>query len=200
MKKQVLSIAFITLLTLTSFAQLEKGSWIGGVSGNVGFSYNSSDIREFSLSLNPYALYLVSNNFAVGLNVDYSFLHTKSYYPFSQTGTEFVKYSTNTVLFAPIVRKYFGTSKYRPYVGITTGLSIYQTPSFVPTSTDVAKSTEFGYILNPEVGVSYWLNDKVFFDLKASYDLIRPNRIGDYHSIDLKIGIGIKLGNSSAGK
>jgi len=200
MKKQALSIAFITLLTLTSFAQLEKGSWIGGVSGNVGFSYNSSDIRYFSLSLNPYAMFLVSNNFAVGLNADYSYDHTKTYYPFSQTGTEFVKYSTNSLLFAPIVRKYFGTGKYRPYVGITTGLSIYQTPSFVPTSTDVAKSTDYGYILNPEAGVSYWLNDKVFFDLKASYDLVKHNRIGDYHSIDLKIGIGIKLGNSSAGK
>ena len=200
MKKLFLSGAFITLFTITSFAQLEKGDWIGGVSGNVGFSYNSSDTRFFSLSLNPYAMYLLSKNFAVGLNLDYSFNYTKTYYPFSQTGSEIIKYSSNSLLFAPIIRKYFGSTKYRPYIGITTGLSMYQMPSITPISTDVAKSTDFGYILNPEAGISYWLNDKVFFDVKASYDLVNHNRIGDYHSIDLKIGVGIKIGNSASGK
>ena len=199
MKKQFLSIAFIMLLTLTSFAQLEKGSWIGGVSGNVGFSFNSSENRFFSLSLNPYAMYLVSKNFAVGINLDYRYSFVKAYSYF-QAESEIIKYSSNSLLFAPVVRKYFGNSKYRPYIGFTTGLSINQTPGFVPTSSDVTISTDFGYILNPEVGISYWLNDKVFFDLKASYDLIKHNRIGDYRTVDLKIGIGIKLGDSSEGK
>jgi outer membrane protein W len=200
MKKLVLSIAFITLLTLTSFAQLEKGSWIGGVNGNVDFTFlKSSSNQAFSFSLNPYAMYLVSKNLAVGLNADYSYSFVK-YNSTSQTGSDLVKYSSNSLLFAPVVRKYFGNSKYRPYIGLTTGLAIYQTNSFVPTSPDVSKTTNFGYFLNPEAGISYWLNDKVFFDMKASYDLVNYKRNSDYHSVDLKIGIGIKLGNSSPAK
>jgi len=71
MKKLVLSIAFIALFTFTSFAQLEKGSWIGGVSGNVDFTFlKSSSNQAFSFNLNPYAMYLVSKNFSVGLNLD----------------------------------------------------------------------------------------------------------------------------------
>jgi outer membrane protein W len=200
MKKLVLSITLITLLSLTSFAQLEKGSWIGGVNGNVDFTFlKSSSNRAFSFSLNPYAMYLVSKNLAVGLNLDYSYDFVK-YYSSFQTESELVKYSTNSLLLAPVVRKYFGNSKCRPYIGLTSGLAMYQTISFSAPSWDVSKSTNFGFFLNPEAGISYWLNDKVFFDLKASYDLINYNRSGDYHTVDLKIGIGIKLGNSSPEK
>jgi hypothetical protein len=196
MKKLCLSITLITLLTLTSFAQLEKGSWIGGVSGNVDFTFlKSSGNRAFSFSINPYAMFLVSKNFAVGLNLDYSLDFVK-YSSSFQPGSEPVKYSSNNLLFAPVVRKYFGNSKYRPYIGLATGLEIYQPISFAAPDWDVTKSTNFGYFLNPEAGISYWLNDKVFLDLKASYDLINNYRQGDYHTVYLKIGIGIKLGNS----
>ena len=186
MNKLLLSITFITLFTLSSFAQLEKGSWIGGVSGNVDFTFlKSSSNQAFSFSLNPYAMYLVSKNFAVGLNLDYNY--------------DFVKYSfessTHKLLLAPVIHKYFGNSRYRPYVGLATGLAIYQTNSFAAPDWDVSKSTNFGYFLNPEAGISYWLNDKVFFDLKASYDLINYDKNSDNHTVDLKIGIGIKIGN-----
>ena len=199
MKKLILSIVFITLVAITSFAQLEKGSWIGGVSGNVNFNFRPSDTKYFSVNLTPYAMYLVSKNFAAGLNLDYNYDFVK-YYSFFQTESELVKYSTNSLLFAPVVRKYFGNGKYRPYIGLTSGLAMYQTISFSAPSWDVSKSTNFGFFLNPEAGISYWLNDKVFFDLKASYDLINYNRHGDYHTVDLKIGIGINLGNSSQEK
>lgn len=188
MKKLFLSIAFIALLALTSFAQLEKGSWIGGVSGNVDFTFlKSSSNQAFSFSINPYAMYLVSNNFAVGLNLDYSYVFVK--YSF--------EYSTHELLLAPVIHKYFGNSKYRPFIGLATGLAMYQTISFAAPDWDVSKSTNFGYFLNPEAGISYWLNDKVFFDLKASYDLINYDKNSDYHTVDVKIGIGIKLGNST---
>lgn len=199
MKTLFLSIAFIALLTLASFAQLEKGTWIGGVSGNVAFSFKPSDTKFFSLNLNPYALYLVSKNFAVGLNLDYTLDFVK-YSSAFQAGSEPAKYSSNNLLFAPVVRKYFCSSKYRPYVGIATGLEIYQPISFAAPDWDVTKSTDFGFFLNPEAGISYWLNEKVFFDLKASYALINSGRLEDYHTVDLKIGIGVKLGNSSAEK
>jgi hypothetical protein len=200
MKLLILSISFVALLTSSSFAQLEKGNWIGGVGGNVGLSFlKASNNRAFSGSINPYALYLVSKNFAVGLNVDYSYNFVK-YNSTSQSGSELIKYSSNTLLLAPVVRKYFGNSKYRPYFGITTGLAMDQYNSFTPTASDVVRTTYFSYVLNPEAGISYWLNEKVFFDLKASYDLVKSNRRSDYHSIDLKIGIGIKPGNSSQEK
>ena len=193
MKKLLLSIAFITLFTLSSFAQLEKGSWIGGVSGNVDFTFlKSSSNQAFSFSLNPYALYLASNNFALGLNLDYSYDFVKYY-----SGSEPVKYSSNNLLLAPVIRKYFGNSRYRPYVGLSAGLGIYQPVSFPYPEYDVSVSTDFGFFLSPESGISYWLNDKVFFDLKASYNLINYKNVGDYHTVDLKIGIGVKLGNSA---
>jgi hypothetical protein len=41
---------------------------------------------------------------------------------------------------------------------------------------------------------------KVFFDLKASYDLINYNLNGAYHAVDLKIGVGIKIGKPTPKK
>jgi len=140
MKKIVLSIAFITLLTFTSLAQLEKGSWIGGVSGNVDFTFlKSSSNRSFSCNFNPYAMYLVSKNFAVGLNLDYRYVYAK--YSF--------EYSTHEFLLAPVIHKYFGNSKYWPFIGLATGLAIDQSVSVDPESFDVSKSTNFGHFLNP---------------------------------------------------
>jgi len=191
MKTLFLSIAFITLITFTSFAQLEKGSWIGGVNGNDDFTFlKSSGNRAFSFSLNPYAMYLVSKNLAVGLNLDYDYDFVK--YSF--------EYSTHKLLLAPVIHKYFGNNKFRPFIGLATGLAMYQTNSFAAPDWDVSKSTNFGYFLNPEAGISYWLNDNVFFYHKASYDLINYDKNSDYHTVDFKIGIGIKLGNSSQEK
>jgi hypothetical protein len=201
MKTLFLSVAFIALLTITSSAQLEKGSWIGGVSGNVGFSHStSSSNHSFSYGINPYVMYLMSKNIAVGLNVDSRNAIWKNEYSFGDGLTETNRYYYNSLFLAPIIRMYFGNKQFRPYIGVTTGLSLDHTRNMGSTLFGDSKTTDFGFFLNPEIGISYWLNDKVFFDFKASYDLLNSNRIAGYRTADLKIGIGIKIGNPSTEK
>jgi len=195
MKTIFIAIAFLVILSASAFAQLEKGSWIGGVSGNIGYSYSSSSVNHvFSFGINPYAMYLVHKNIAVGLNLDSRNAFGKSQYVYVDGQPETIKHSYNSLLVAPIVRLYFGSRKFRPYVGVATGFAMTHEKFTGSTLSEDSKYSDFGFFLNPELGASYWLNDRVFLDAKASYDLIKSDRLGGYRTLDIKIGVGLKLG------
>jgi hypothetical protein len=195
MKKLFLSFAFLALITISSFAQLEKGSIIGGVNGNFSLSTNTPEIKLISWSFDPYAMYLVRNNLALGLSLDNSFQFGDSHYSYEN---EHSRQTIYNVKFAPTIRNYFGSGKFRPYIGVKTGLALYYYKNNFSSDSYsyIDKSSHLAVFLNPEVGVSYWLNDKVFFDLKASYDLLNSYKDANYgfKSFDVKLGIGIKLG------
>lgn len=70
MNNLLLAISFLFVLTTSLFAQLEKGSWIGGVTGSFGLGGRSSSSRIITWSFNPYAMYLISKNLAVGIDMD----------------------------------------------------------------------------------------------------------------------------------
>ena len=78
MKTVLMTIVLIVVLTSSGFAQLEKGSMIGGVGGNFSVNSRSPEIRLIGWSFNPYAMYLVRNNFALGLSLDNRFQHGKN--------------------------------------------------------------------------------------------------------------------------
>jgi hypothetical protein len=191
MKKLFLSFAFLVLITISSFAQLEKGSWIGGVNGNLSIAGRSSGTQYLSWSFNPYAMYLVSKNLAVGIEMDNGFTHYKGSY---QDGAEayMQKGMYYRLQLAPAVRKYFGSGKVRPFVGLSTGLIMEHMHGYSGSDEQTNTETGFGYYLAPQAGISWWMNDKVFMDLKASYNLM--DAYFGYNTMDIKIGVGIKIG------
>jgi outer membrane protein W len=172
---------------------LEKGSWIGGVNGNLSIAGRSSGTQYLSWSFNPYAMYLVSKNFAVGVDMDNGFTYYKGNY---QDGSE--SYSmhgtTYSLQLTPTVRKYFGNGSVRPYVGLSTGVLMEHMRGYSSYDEHTTTETGFSYYLAPQVGVSWWVNDKVFLDMKASYNLMDSYFGSGYHTFDLKIGVGFKIG------
>lgn len=196
--KKILFLIALSLCTVLSFAQLEKGSFIGGVNGNFGFSETDEHV-EINGSFNPYALYLLRNNLAVGLSLDTRY-NAYKFRDIDSTGALlYYSYESGSygLYLAPVVRKYFGTGNLRPYIGVTTGMAIYYNWFFEENTDNNFEESQFAFLINPEVGVSYWMNDKVFFDLKASYDLLNPYKIDDfniYKRLELKIGFGVRFG------
>lgn len=74
MKKLLLSLVAVTGLALSTQAQTEKGKVMLG--GNVGFSSSKVDganKSDFSFSVVPSAGYFVSDNFAIGTGVGYTY-------------------------------------------------------------------------------------------------------------------------------
>jgi len=193
MKKLFLSFVFLALITIPSIAQLEKGNWMGGVNGNFSIGGRSSSSRFLTWSFNPYAMYLVRKNLAIGIEMDNGFTHYKVNYQYGaeaylQKGTDY------RLQLAPTVRKYFGNGRVRPFVGLSTGLIMEHMRGYSAFDERTTIETGFGYYLAPQAGVSWWINDKVFLDLKGSYNLIDTYFGSGYHTLDIKIGAGLKIG------
>ncbi|MDO8896846.1 MAG: hypothetical protein Q7V19_04290 [Bacteroidales bacterium] len=184
MKKQILLSCILLIGATASYAQIEKGSTIGGMNGNFSFQSTHS-ANSLNFGFNPYALYFVKENFALGLSIENNFSMFKT-----KTASYNREVKTFELLITPEMRKYFGTGKLMPFIGLSTGLHFYQFYHSDPHP----KGNPYNFYLAPEAGLSWWLNDKVFIDLKAKYDLINTNRGSGNHTINVNIGIGFKLG------
>jgi len=186
MRTIILSL-FILFLGVTNVsAQLEKGQIIGGVSGNISAAKTSTnDYFGIGLTLNPYALYLIEKNMALGL----SFEDQLGYARFNHSDGRRQFTRTNNLRVGPEFRKYFGVSKLMPFAGLSTGL-VFQ---HIKSSEMPDGSNNFGFFLAPEAGFSWWLNDRTYFDFKARYDLINSNYPKHYRSLNVNFGIGFKI-------
>lgn len=193
MKTSVITFILLFILIVSSFAQLEKATWIGGVNGSFGIGGRSSSSRIITWSFNPYAMYLVSKNLAVGVEMDNVFTYYKGTYV---SGSDL--YSQNGMLYklqiTPAIRKYFGNGKVRPFVGLSTGLIMEHQHGYSSYNDVHTTETGFGFYLAPQAGVSWWVNEKVFLDLKASYNLMDTYFGNGYNGLDVKIGVGFKIG------
>jgi hypothetical protein len=181
MRKMIFAACILLGFATASNAQIEKGSILGGINGN--FSFTSYHERTTTaLRLNAYSLYALQNNFAAGLGIDntFSFRGTKDDSDF---------YAMYSLLVAPEIRKYFGSNRLIPYIGLASGLSYDYFDADLP---GVAAFKNYDFYLAPVAGLSYWLNDKVFLDFKASYDLVNPSQPGN--PLNINFGIGIRLG------
>lgn len=74
MKKLLIITVFVCTTITTSFAQIEKGTFLVGASSNVGYNNLSPDNSSgyTILNINLKAGYFVINNLTAGLNAGYS--------------------------------------------------------------------------------------------------------------------------------
>lgn len=186
MRTIILSLFILSLGVTDVSAQLDKGQIIGGISGNLNGTLSSTnDYLGIGLRLNPYALYLIERNMALGLSFEDEFGYAR--FNHSDGQRQFTR--TNNLRLAPEFRKYFGTSKLMPYAGLSTGL-VFQHIKFIERTDS---SNDFGFFLAPQAGFSWWLNDRIYFDLKARYDLINSNYPNHIRSFNVNFGIGFKI-------
>lgn len=123
--KKLFFISGITLLALTTTAQVKKGDKLVGV-GIGSISYTNSDSKttysntptvynadgnSFSISVNPNVAWFVQDNLAVGGGVSVSFYTSKSESSNTGSSTTSTSKSTQPAFYiGPLARYYFGGS------------------------------------------------------------------------------------------
>lgn len=138
MKKTLLFAALCVFSFATTKAQIYKGSWLLGTSigsSTLSFGNNENDYsnsstsypnsqrttntRNFGLSFSPQIGYFVRNNFMIGASLSASFSSAHSNYTSanaSTLGTDLPSVesnsNTNSISVGPILRYYFGDTRY----------------------------------------------------------------------------------------
>jgi|GEM_PF-2130918 len=188
-------IALILLVTYSAFAQLDKGYWIGDLSGEFGTNGRSSSNKITSFSLNPQAMKLISKNTALGISLDFQFFKAKYYNMGSVAPSETTVSRYSSFELGPVVRKYFGNKLVKPFVELGTGIKIGRYYGINnPYSAD---HTTFDHYLKPSVGLSWWMHDKISLNLSAEYNIL--NFSNSYFE-GFKLGVSFKLGNQTIKK
>ncbi len=192
MRTCLMTIVFFVVLTAAGFAQLEKGTWIGGINGSLGLSGFSSNNYSIKWSFDPYAMYLVSKNFAVGFEFDnkHGYICYRHNYDADHVfSLEMKSYFLQPALTA---RKYFGTRRFRPYIGISTGMVLFHEDYHYFDHMDNYYRSSFSYFIAPQIGASWWIKDKLYLDMNARFNYSITNNLPGY--FDFKIGAGFKIG------
>lgn len=172
--------AAICLLSVVSFAQLSKGGTIVTLQGNGSFS-NMDGGTSYALTVQPGYKVLVSNNVAIGFDVNYGYSYVKypDYYShYSQ--------SIDQLEVGPVVRGYYGESKLKPYLEFGAGWYYF--------SLGHSTYEHNRLYLKPAAGISYWFDDRVSTDLNISYVMNEGYTLFEYDQWDISFGFAVKLG------
>jgi hypothetical protein len=185
MKTFITTCIFAFLISFSSFAQLGKGYWLGSVEGSLAVTGSRA---YWTINMNPQLMKLVHKNLAVGLGADFSYFKSNSTY-FNGT-TNLGPNSDFNLEIGPVARKYFGNSKLKPYVELGTGILMYKW-NYENAENSGMNETHYKYYLNPTIGLSYWMNDRVSINLSTGYDILNFKEV---NSTGIKIGVSFKLG------
>jgi len=162
-------LIYLLFFSSSLIAQTEKGKFL--IAGSSNFSFTSIKIEDESSRRTELSLetgLFIKDNFAVGLTIPYSFTR--------QTSGFFDGVSTSsTIVFAPTVYYYLGSSNFRPYVVGLAGYGKNKTKyitsgSFGFEDDRISKRDVLSYELG--AGVSNFINDFVSIDLYLGYSTL----------------------------
>lgn len=189
--KKLFVVGALTLFGAIN-AQISKGTWVIDGKTGLGFnnvstklkrgddSLNGPKISTFSLS--PNVGYFVSNNLAIGLELNYLSITTKSnsYIGYSLIQRE-EKESKNTLTLLPNLTYYFPTaSNLKPYIGAGIGIGSVTEKDWE------GKHTATGFAWGAKGGAVYMLNNTFALNVGVSYGQLSiekyeiANKIGTF--------------------
>lgn len=197
----VLFINFLLSVTIVSFGQTEKGNMLlgGGIDlSNTKFDNDDFNQREtFVLSLNPSISYLVIDNFAIGVNIPFS------YSKLSIDGND-ARRSSN-VSIGPKVRYYFDFDRIAVFTEMSYSVGSGEVEmTFIDVLSGEKNAITEKYsssIFDAGLGLSYFLNKNIALESIFSYNQRKTNydndsfsnSDSDQSSISLKIGMQVYL-------
>lgn len=187
MKKFFIMLVAIYLISNTVSAQFEKGGWITSLQGSFGAAGRKSDLYKYhNLQIKPELLKLLRHNLAVGFvaGIEQSASRMKNYPGGGEQIQSDLHFQTG-----PVVRKYFGNLKLRPYAELSVGVKFSRYYSKYSGEAGSSFSNTEAFI-RPALGLSYMVNDKVSFNISAGTDLMQPR----YRELEINLGISVKLG------
>jgi hypothetical protein len=211
--KSAISLLFLIGISISTFAQIEKGTFT--VSGSISFDGSRDKQKDFDVDPKKYLFigftpsvgYFLFDNFVIQLSSDITY--SKSINPILSNFTE--NYHSTKIAGGLSVKKYFGHSAFLPFVGIDfyTGVSIGEGISYQvdPTNYDFIEIPyeihEFDILGGIQSGVAYLINTAVSVNATFTYaytiynesfrvnqsDEIKSKREGG--SIHLGIGLSV---------
>lgn len=156
MKKLILSLTAVVAIALSANAQTEKGKWIlGGTASYESVKTDATGAKAFqSLSIIPNLGYFVSENFALGTGIGYSY---------SKTGAASPTGQNEAVVVSPYGRYYVGLNDQFKFFGQAAVPLAFGTVKAVDASGDTGAkagtSTSVGVALSP--GFAYFPTKKI---------------------------------------
>lgn len=173
MKLQKITLFLFLLVTITTFCQTKKGSYLIGVNTNINFNFDINSIegddfsrdagslKEFTVS--PEIGYAIENNFFIGLDFAYGY---------SDIDDKDFGYETtiHIISAAPFVKFYFSEKKIKPFLIASYGLgrSIDKTRFILGTNVLNTTKRKFS-LLNLGGGLSYFFNKNINVELSLNY-------------------------------
>ena len=181
MKKLILSIIALSGLTLASYAQTEKGQFILG--GTASYETSKSDAANAksteSLNIIPNLGYFVSDNFAIGTGLGYSYSKTAFASP---TGIN------NAVIVSPFGRYYAGLSDQFKFFGQASVPMAFGTVKAVDANGDAGlkagTSSSIGVALSP--GFAYFPTKRLGIELALKGISYNNTKVKDSNDKDVK--------------
>ena len=169
MKKLIFSAAVFLFISVTAFAQTEKGDWLVG--GNITLNTAKNNT---AIGLTPNAGMFILNNLAFGGN-------------FSIVYTNQGSAKTTNFGIGPFARYYFSTAAVRPFLQASAGfLSTKVTADSASSSTN-----GLNYFLG--VGAAYFINENISIEAVAGYDHTKYKDFDGTSGFLLKIGFQVYL-------
>ncbi|MES3017366.1 MAG: outer membrane beta-barrel protein [Bacteroidota bacterium] len=156
MKKLILSLTAVVAIALSANAQTEKGKWIlGGTASYESVKSDASGAKASqTLSVIPNLGYFVSDNFALGTGVGYTY---------SKTGVASATGQNEAIAVRPFGRYYVGLSDQFKFFGQAAVPLSFGTVKSVDASGNsgakVGSSTSVGVALSP--GFAYFPTKKI---------------------------------------
>ncbi len=192
----LLAVAFMIAAEQIN-AQTEKGKFLIG--GQSSFEFNSlksktqyetntvDNGKYRNIAISPECSYFFSRNIAFGLEIPFSF--SKQIYDAQYT-------NTTSIQFIPFLIKYFGESKYKPYLMGGVGPGWGKTKSHMSSDTDYTYTSKL-FTWEVGGGLAVFLNENVALDFGAGYGYSSSKNHDDFLNTDekdIRSGIGFSIG------
>lgn len=169
MRNVKIILGLTILISFTSNAQIAKGNWMMGGSGNFG-SFNTTSLgvnnKGTYLNLNPNVAYFFIDNLAIGANARLNI--------YSQT--------SEAIGFGPYARYYFLKNDKLLNIFSELSYSIFE---------GTGKGDFKFKTLNIKAGTVYFLNSSVGIEAALNYSNEKSNF--DYHSNNIFLSIGFQI-------
>lgn len=211
MKRKLLSTAILTLcISASIFAQVEKGNWFLGGSGNLEFMASKEKIKSggtttdggkyTNFNFRHQVGYFIIDKLPVGLSFDFNYDKQKNTDPDSE-------YKWTSFIVGPFVRYYIADLEgFMPYAEVSMGIGSGNNKYTYNGDSNDDKYGMFAYRLG--AGATYFVTENVGIDLfigyansqekyKAVVDASRAEGddvIYKYGGLDFKIGFVLSIG------
>jgi hypothetical protein len=194
--KLILSIVTISLLTVQTYSQTEKGKILVGGKTNLNLTSINSKLgadksdggSTTSIQFSPELGIFVFKGFALGLTSQIGFTTEKG------SGS---KYNTTSLVFAPFIKNYFGTNHIKPYLQGAIGLGNSKRKNHYQISpTEYHESTSSTNIFLYEVdgGIGMFFNDRLSLDIQLGYTHTSSKPKASHNNANRVISSGIGFG------